>query len=141
MEVLLSEHNLSETKPDNQIGYWEARLASEKVIFENHGGQLSAWLRLSEYLEKSGDHITGLTLRLNNRTTNIPSGSQAYFFARKMIASMGGPSVIFFGVGHQIKEDVVRIVWACQNGLSNSEERSFKKCGKGLIRKQTNGSI
>jgi hypothetical protein len=83
---------------------WLAVLNSGKTVIQddyrpglaNH----SAWLRLKEYIEETGDNIVELKLQFrSNHESPLPKNADGYFFSHMLASVNGGENIGFFVIG------------------------------------------
>lgn len=120
---------------------WEAELDDGTLVYQDDGRPgiypASAWVRLGDYLRRTGKTIIRLGLRFRtNRLTNIlPQKASAYFFSKNDIGFLHSGDTLHFYLLGALQNGKLRVQrWSVPELLLISEEeRDPASCGENLI--------
>lgn len=83
---------------------WIVKLNTEERVFQDdkrEGLLWSAWKRLKNHCDETGEYITELTIefRKGNRF-HLPGGKDGYFFCNSILGQLGGRTKGYFLIGY-----------------------------------------
>jgi len=144
MELSFSSKDRYVPNPKEGGSRWIASLSDGTTVFEDvTPGVRSAWLRLSDYVQKHNLKVTNLRLEsagrqvvlVPYRDANGEPQLNGYWHSKKIQALLGVPGDTQFqevGIGYLKAKDIV-ITWVGQNGSIKQEIREYKKDDPAVI--------
>jgi len=124
---------------------WVATLNSGLTVYQDDarpGLEVeSAWLRLKEFLQSTGDYITALRIEFRSHVERpVPDHAEGYFFRRSAIGCLTSQTTKgFFLVGHLQKSEILVQRWSVPELILVEKEvrdpTNEELVGPSLIRK------
>lgn len=121
---------------------WIVTLSSGLVIYQDDGRpgtNESAWERLYQHCQDTGDYITEMSFGFRSNKKRLPSNAEGYFFCKGVMGCFGNSKTIqHFIVGTLNNDRLIVTKWKVPEMLDQEvEERNPNEAGICLIKKNT----
>lgn len=126
---------------------WIVWLNSGLAVFQDDGKpgveEYSAWIRLRNYCQETGDYIVGMMIRFRSNTHSLPENADGYYFGKGARGSFELPKTHqLFYVG-TLQNDVLNVeCWKVPEMLYEyTEQRPIDEDNPCLIKRNTSQSL